>query len=183
MQHRATDTLVERDLERKVLRFRIPRDPYTPVGVFKCFVKMALALIPEGEISLFVEAIDWIRNRDHGAIPPSQAMLYETFADGVFPFRAISALVLTRKIPTAELPYAMFIIAHANSWFQIAVPCPRRDAHVHGKEITFPLFRPALPTGAANRTALREIDLSRTTPVNEVAEFEIGFDSYTVTTT
>jgi hypothetical protein len=80
------------------------------------------------------------------------------------------------------LPYAMFIIAHANSWFQIAVPCPQRDAHVHGKEITFPLFPPALPKGAANRTALREIDLSRTTPVNEVAEFEMGFDNYSVTT-
>ena len=57
----------------------------------------------------------------------------------------LSALVLKRKMPTAELPYAMFIIAHANSWFQIAVPCPQRDAHVHGKEITFPLFPPRFP--------------------------------------
>jgi hypothetical protein len=182
MQHRAADTLMERDLERKILRFRIPRDPYTPVGVFKCFVKMALAIIPEGEIPLFLEAIDWIRTRDHGAMPLSQAVLYEIFTDGMFPFRAISALVLKRKMPTAELPYAMFIIAHANSWLQIAVPCPQRDAHVHGKEITFPLFPPTLPKGAANRMALREIDLSGTTPVNDVAEFEMGFDSYSVTT-
>lgn len=181
IHHRANDMLMERDLERKRLTSKIPRDPYTPVGVFKCFVKMAIAIMPECEVPLFFEAIEWIRTRDCRIMPLSQAILYETFADGVFPFSPMTAFVLKRKSDTTELPYLMFVVAHANSWFQIVVPCPQKDTHIYGKEIAFQLLPPVLPRG--NRTAMREIDLSGTAPVAEVAAFEMRFDSFTVNVT
>ena len=181
IQHRRDDTLVERDIQNKTLRFKIPRDPYTPVGVFKCFVKMALSIVPEVEMGRFSEAIEWIMNSDHSYMPLSEAILYETVVDGVFPFRVMSIWLFRRKRQTAEVPYMMFVIAHANSSFQISIPCPQMDANMYGKEVEIMLFPTPYHFQANSDRMVRKVDLSRTAPERDVAQFEMHFDSYSVT--
>jgi HNH endonuclease len=47
------------DEARKSVQFRLKRDPYTPVGVMKAFVKMGLTLLPEDEMPNFKHALAW----------------------------------------------------------------------------------------------------------------------------
>jgi hypothetical protein len=38
---------------------------YIPIAVFKCFVKMAISVMPEAEVNNFVRTINWIMEKRH----------------------------------------------------------------------------------------------------------------------
>lgn len=50
------------------LKCNFPRQPYRPITVYKMFVKMALALMPDVEFRQLGELREWILNKDHARI-------------------------------------------------------------------------------------------------------------------
>ena len=59
------DDVFEIDEENRVVTFRLRRDPYYPVAVYKAFVKIALTIMPEEQLKHFATTIAWIRETDH----------------------------------------------------------------------------------------------------------------------
>ena len=49
----------------KGLTISTPRRPHIPVAVYKCFVKMAISVMPENELFDFADTISWLLEREH----------------------------------------------------------------------------------------------------------------------
>jgi len=83
----------------KSLTMKHDRQPYTPMGVFKCFVKMALAVMPESEAGPCRHLTNWIREEKHTleSFQFKPLMLLTQSISGPLPNNIISYFLLRRK--------------------------------------------------------------------------------------
>ncbi len=132
------------------ISFKLPKDTYVPLMVFKALIFMALSIMPENELSNFTDTIDWINEGDRGLIGKEQSKynmcdysshIVERFIAGAKPL-PLSAVLLRRKAGK-KVPYCIFALEFDNYGFQIIVPCIGKDAELVGHTINFP-FLPLL---------------------------------------
>ena len=154
------DPIAQLDEEHKCIRFKIKRDSYTPVAVFKAFVKAGLTLLPATELASFRETIEWIMQRDHSRPFIRGLPIYHTFQPGPMPSDLITVALMRRKSNIVQVPFAVFVISFGNDVYQVFLPCPEKDIHLHAQQIYLPPF----PTPAALRTT--QYGSSRTTKVD-----------------
>ena len=113
------------------------RDTYTPLAVYKAFVKIALSLLPYKYLPHFIEATGWIKEHSHliTRFPElgQYAHLIEGFIPGV-PFIPLRATGFIRKNDSIQLPYYQFYLEFANFSYQMAIPCPEKDHYL--KEVS-----------------------------------------------
>ena len=128
------------DEKRKQIRFELQRDAYTPVAVLKAFVRIGVTLVPAEELPNFSEALAWICEPDHSKSPVAKIPVSWTFLPGPMRNDLIVAILLRRRDSVAELPYAFLVLAYGNDVFQVCLPCPKRDNHLKGRMLWFPLF-------------------------------------------
>lgn len=113
------------------------RDTYTPVAVYKAFVKMALSFLPYKYLSNFIDTIEWIKEPIHTIsrfFDLSQyGVVLEKFIPGV-PFLPMRVTGFIRKHDMISLPFYQFYLEFLNFSYQMAIPCPLKDRHL--KEIS-----------------------------------------------
>lgn len=174
------DPLYEVDETNRRVTFTFKRGSYTPVAVFKAFVKIGLTLMPDEELEPFARTLDWIRHRDHSRSWIGQAPLIHTFQNGPMPNDKIIALVLRRKEGVTGIPYSFLILGYGNDVFQVVLPAPAKDADVNGttfKLVPFP--SPGGPDPAKyGRAKPKVVDMTgRAVVRGEETQIRIGYET------
>ena len=126
---RSGDPRLKFDEDAKRIEMSLQREPYIPMGVFKSFVKMALAVMPEPEASKCQHLKHWILEKTHTfeSFPYKPLMLYSQFISGPVPNDKVSFMLVRRKSTVTGSPYVMFMVQYGNHVHQIALPMPKED--------------------------------------------------------
>lgn len=172
---------VKVDEANGMMTFRVPRGPYRPVAVYKAFVKVALSLLPEDEVSAFRETLDWVREEDH-AKQKMNLLFVQTEEHGPTQSEKIFAQILRRKPGCEGFPYAFLILAFGNFVLQVMIPSAKKDACLSGSTIKFPAF----PTIGGpdperyGRAISKAIDMSNSNRISDIWEKSFKFDQIEV---
>jgi hypothetical protein len=161
--------------------------PHIPVAVYKCLTKMAISIMPEGELNHFRETIEWINTEDHSselfeALNYSVNFALLTVSPGSMPYRKIHAFLLKRKLGTEPVPYMIYVVAFGNLLLQIIVPCSKQDQILDGKKVGMGCYRVPFDTNHLYKeTQTRIIDFSSKEVVRD-GNFKItmAYDSVTI---
>lgn len=131
---------VEIDEENNSFTVTAQRESYVPDAVYKCFIKMALSIIPREELIYFEDTLKWIRNEEVNINFPLKA--YRQFVPGVNPFQNIEMILAFRKETSKEsVPYCVFCIGFTNYFYQVYVPYAQPDDFESSeKKFIFPIF-------------------------------------------
>ncbi|BEP62339.1 hypothetical protein GmRootV213_28930 [Variovorax sp. V213] len=179
------DARHELDEATKTVKLTLERPSYVPMGVFKCLVKMAIAVMPPEEEQRCTHLKKWILLPDHtvdsyGYKP--LGIIYQ-FAPGPVPNDRVSYWLLRRKPERADdCLYMQFILQLSNHVFQIALPMHIEDR----KQIEAGAFQTSLwPNTWAGvdhqmqygRSAPTQFDMSGTEQVRgETTSMTIRYD-------
>jgi len=134
------DPIFEQDEVNKIIRVKGYRQPYTPIAVYKCFVKMAISVMPYDLLSYFHETKKWVIEDSHiiSKFDIQPIMTISSFVPGPNPFGSVTMMLYKRKYDHLEVPFMQMVIAFNNLSYQIVVPCVYKDFHLNGKTITVP---------------------------------------------
>jgi hypothetical protein len=170
-QQHVENPVMQLDEENERFAVEVPVDGHVPIAVFKCFVKMALSLMPEEEIGNFGWALGWLQEVKHTRpFHPEMARLWFMFAPGPRPFEGVTAFLFLRKEGVNDVPHCTFVLAIGNESYQMFLPCPEKDSHFQGTQITTPLLPTpyhAKPSKYGLPTHPDSYDLSRTDVVRD----------------
>lgn len=125
MMRDSTDNITTTiDLERKTLRRTGTVPAYVPIAVFKCFVKMAISLMPENEVENFTETIDWILNKKHSNFYAADKKLLVRYRmiPGFNVTKFPACFLYRRKPQIWQGPYMLFLLTYGCFAYFIEVP-------------------------------------------------------------
>ena len=94
---------------------QFPLHPYIPIAVYKCFVKMALSIIPEAEMDKFSDTILWLMEESHSSFYSNGRKLW--LAIQYFnpqPNPRITYALFQNNDDKCLNPYLIFIVDWAN---------------------------------------------------------------------
>lgn len=151
------------DSESKTLTISAHRQPYIPAAVFKCFVKMAISIAPQGLLTEVGHLIRWIRDSEHkfDSFPYKPLAVIQQFTPGPMPYDGVSLFLVRRKLGVMGVPYLQFVVAFGNMMFQIVVPMPEQDKSLFGIPLEVPPFPVPFTEGYEyGKTLVRMLDLS-----------------------
>ena len=115
----------EIDKKAHCLNYTFTAPTHIPVAVFKCFVKMALTIMPEEELKNFKETIEWVRNSKHENIyAPHKLLCRYVMIPGIKPVKA-PIVLLFKRINTdtsKKNPYMIFNLTYGNFSYLIDIP-------------------------------------------------------------
>jgi len=122
-----SDVVIDEDGKGFTLRVKL--QPYTPMGVFKCFVKMALAVMPEAELKFCKHLIKWISEKQHSteSFPFSPLLIFTQFMPFHMPNDVIIYSLQKRKEGITNVPFMQFTILIHNTHYQFFLPMPEQD--------------------------------------------------------
>lgn len=108
------------------------RQSYSPLLVYKSFVKMALSVLPYGYLFYFWSTIEWLQ--ENSDLNSNYAMEnYEWMIERFVPeSRPLSLTVhgFIRNTDIIDVPFYQFVLEFGNYIYQIAVPCKFKDYHL-----------------------------------------------------
>lgn len=144
--------------------------------MYKALVKMALTVMPEEEIENFVDTIKWLQNDKKSVEDCFGQTVISRFFPGIEKFPFIKASLFKRKNNTDITPAYQFLLCFSNYYFQIVVPCFKKDIHLDGKSISLkvvPTFLDFIETKKSGNL----IDFSSHTKVyNEIVPIEMHYE-------
>lgn len=113
----------------RTITFRMERQPYVPMGVFKCMVKMALAVMPPSEAASCAHLKTWILEPAHTFESYRYRPLNVIFQAIPGPLRndTIKYCLLRRKVGSNDAPFMIFVLQFTNALLQIALPMHVED--------------------------------------------------------
>ena len=163
------------------------RSPFIPIAVYKCFVKMALSIMPKHYLPYFWETFDWIREEDHTLQENVVCKVFEQFIPGARPFNDIEMILALRKWKSNEnIPFGIFMICFGNFCYQVYLPFAGPDFIESEKEETFKyLLLPCkyalvLPEGTIH-TILKDLSSSEKIK-GQTIDFTYSFDKKDILT-
>ena len=175
------DSIFETNDEERTITIKGYRQPYVPIAVFKCFVKMALSVIPHGLLVYFSDTKNWLLENSHEITNYDIQPIFtiESAVPGMKPFGDLSIIVLCRKNDTLKVPFMQMILFFGNLGYQIIVPCKEKDFHLNGQHMDISPF--PHPTWALNKSlgpiGISKIDLSGKIPVkNEPVSITMSYE-------
>lgn len=124
------DVRHERDEVARTVKITLDRQAYVPMGVFKCLVKMAIAIMPPEEEQLCAHLKKWILLPTHTfeSYPYQPLRILYQFAPGPLPNDRVICCLLRRKPESADdCLYMQFVLQLSNHVFQIALPMHVED--------------------------------------------------------
>lgn len=119
----------------KTLSVSIPRQSYVPMGVFKCLVKMAMAIMPVGEEGKCGHLRNWLLEKQHTreSYVYTPLLVFRQLILGPVPNDAVSIRLLRRKSEgPQDCPYMQFGLSFSNLILQIALPMHVEDSQLLG---------------------------------------------------
>lgn len=111
------------------LIFHAMRDAYSPIAVYKAFVKMALSLLPYEKMVYFLDTVAWIKEESQLVSKydmSNYTYMIERFIPGPRPL-ILNAKGFIRKSDEYKVPYYQFLLEFGNYSYQIIVPCKAKD--------------------------------------------------------
>jgi HNH endonuclease len=113
----------------RTITFRMERQPYVPMGVFKCMVKMALAVMPPGDAVSCAHLKTWILEPKHTFESYPYQPLNVIFQAIPGPLRneAVTYSLLRRIAGRTDIPHMIFVLHFSNALLQITLPMPVED--------------------------------------------------------
>lgn len=166
------------DEQQRRFNIEFTRDPYTPAGVMKAFVRVGLTLMPEDELANFPELMAWIQNPHHKDTDMGPwGWVHETTHPVSVLHREVLVELHRRENDETRFPYMFLILMFANCIYQVPLFSAARDAQLHEKKI-FPVFSiPAIPGLEQFEPSVRIfVDLSGTeTITGEKVEIELRY--------
>ncbi|MFC3034692.1 HNH endonuclease [Pseudoalteromonas fenneropenaei] len=176
------DKIYEIDEENKSIKITAHKQPYIPAAAFKCFVKMAISVAPKQELSSLKHLITWVGLESHTyeSLSYRPFIVFEQFTPGPKPYSGVTIFLLRRKDTVNDAPYMQFVIAFANTMFQIILPMPDEDSEILGKPIQLTLFpTPFDKHHEYGNTLLTEVDLSSFETIkNEESISYLAYESH-----
>jgi hypothetical protein len=139
----ANENVIKVQEYTKQINFDSTIQPYVPLAVFKCLTKMAISIMPQEELIYFKEAIQWIQMEDHSFDLwnySKQCFFAYTNHHGIMPYNKLHTFLIKRKDTNCLVPYMIYVVAFANLFFQITVPCPAQDQIIKDIEHTLHWF-------------------------------------------
>ncbi|WP_286863705.1 MULTISPECIES: hypothetical protein [unclassified Herbaspirillum] len=157
------------DKNRNILSFNSQKSTYVPLQVYKCFVKMALAVLPEADLKNYQQCFDWVRfNKLPGKFNKSALKISETFVPGENPIPNIWIALFKRTGDKKKNPNLICAIAFRNFLFYFNVPFGAKDKLLdYEKMEEHQIPRMYFLPGQMGKSSTRQIDLSRSTAVKE----------------
>ncbi|MBH0061080.1 hypothetical protein I6E85_07900 [Pseudoalteromonas sp. NZS71] len=173
--------IYEIDEEKKSIKITAHRQPYIPAAVFKCLVKMAISVAPKQDLSSLKHLITWIGLEAHTyeSLPYRPLIVFEQFTPGPMPYSGVTIFLLRRKGAVNDVPYMQFVIAFANTMFQIVLPMLNEDSEIMGKPIQLTLFPiPFSKDYKYGNTSTKKLDMSSFETIrNEEQILYMGYES------
>lgn len=140
------------DPQSKTMTLTAYQRSYIPLGVFKSFVKMALAVMPDIERVACAHLVRWILEESHSLasiaaldvqIRPQAVVRY--IAGPVAPNTFWYALLRRKPEIEVDCPYMIFVLQFSNVVSQIILPMAQQDRELKGRTINLQIFpNPAL---------------------------------------
>ena len=177
------DPIFEVEESNRRVVFTLKRGTYTPIAVYKAFVKIGLTLMPTKEIAPFSDTLDLIRETDHARSWVGQAPIIHTFQNGPMANDRLAVIVLRRKPGVTNVPYAYLVIGYGNDVFQVTLPARQQDAAINGKPLQIvPVPTPGGPDPAIyGRAQPTLLDLTGRQPVSgETTKIAMRYNTGTV---
>lgn len=136
---RATKDFYQIDEECKTLRIESESKPYIPSEAWRCFVKMALSLMPYEKLKHFETLRKWLRYGDIASPPFGKDIfrVFFTFASTPVSYYEMQHVFLERMDDSKDIFYMMYAVAFKHFTFQIILPSDDKDRHLHGKKVDF----------------------------------------------
>ncbi|MEB2489285.1 HNH endonuclease [Burkholderia multivorans] len=134
-----SEPIFEVDEKNRRINFTLRRDAYTPIAVLKTLCKIALTVMPEDDVENYVDALAWLR-QPHVSSPFSAIPVLRSFVPGPIPNDKIAIQLLRRKRDDIDVPYMFMVLMYGNEVYQVFLGSRTRDAHLNGKEGTFPFY-------------------------------------------
>lgn len=125
-----SDARHELDEETQTVKLTVDRPAYVPMGVFKCLVKMAIAVMPPEEGQRCAHLKNWILQPTHTfeSYPYRPLSILYQFAPGPLPNDRLACWLLRRKPDGPDdCLYMQFVLQLSNHVFQIALPMHIED--------------------------------------------------------
>jgi hypothetical protein len=172
---RENDSRHALDEATNTVKLTLERQPYAPMGVFKCLVKMAIAVMPPEEEQRCTHLKKWILLREHTfeSYPYKPLSVIYQFVPGPLPNDRVSCWLLRRRPERADdCLYMQFVLQLSNHVFQIALPMHIEDR----KQLTDGTFQTSLwPNTWAGvdhqmqygRSGYKQFDMSGTEKVRD----------------
>lgn len=108
------------------------RQSYSPLSVYKSFVRMALSVLPYEYMFYFWRTVEWLREKSD--VNSNYAMkdyewIIERFVPGPRPL-SLTVHGFIRNNDVIDVPFYQFVLEFGNFIYQIAVPCKFKDYHL-----------------------------------------------------
>ncbi len=128
------------DLETKKIIRTGTVPSYAPIAVFKCFIKMAITLMPEEEVENFRETINWILNKKHSNYySTNKKLLVRYKMIPGFNVTKYPACILYRRKPHIwKGPYMLFSLTYGCFSYFLEVPTAKDKDFHHIMNVPFP---------------------------------------------
>jgi hypothetical protein len=127
-------------IDDHTVNFKIKRETYIPIMVYKALVKIAITIIPENELQHLEKTILWLKNYDRAFEDYFSQFIMMRFFPGFKPFQFIKAIIFKRKHDDIALPMYQISLSFNNYNFQYIIPCAEKDIHLDGKTVTLRSF-------------------------------------------
>lgn len=113
------------------------RQSYSPLSVYKSFVKMALSMLPYQEMVNFMDTVAWLKEESNIISKydmRNYEWMIERFVPGPHPL-PLEVWGFLRRDDTKFSLYYLFVISFGNLIEQIAVPCHVKDTFENETDI------------------------------------------------
>lgn len=175
-----TNENLHSSIKNNSILYQATAPTHTPMAVYKCFVKMAISVMPENELKPFAKTIEWICNKKHENIFGNKKLLcrYEMIP-GYNTTKHPCYVLYKRKghNSLAIYPYMIFNLTYGNFSYMIEIPT-QEDLLQSIDKIKFPPIPfKSSSTGILNLTSNKSVsDLQQTMLWNFDSIKEISID-------
>lgn len=145
IQQKQGDELIDFDPDKNESSFlaKATIHKYRPLGVYKALLKMALSILDAKHLTYLRPALKWIATNglQEGAVNDITGYKCITsFTSGPAPYPFPTVLIMRRKHDLLNCPYMTFVLLFHNYTYQIFLPCPSKDRHLHGMKANISMW-------------------------------------------
>ena len=156
------DDIAYVDEESNAVEIKLQRQPYSPLGVYNSFVKMAIALAPQEILPRLDSTRRCLIQNDIDRFLYFKPFMIQTLIPGPGPMKNEIFAMLLKRSKEENIPSLIFWLAVSNYCFQIVVPCPELDQNLAGKEVSVPKIpHPLMDINPYGSSTSRKVDLSK----------------------
>lgn len=167
--------------EKGNIEFNVINNPYTPINIFKCLLKIALTLIPDEEVSKYSHCLKFIMQDENASNFAHHAKQIHIGALG-FNVSVPNIFIFKKRDFESKLPTHWIKLYFQNSYIQYYLPFNQDDkVLLVGEELSTPLCPPLIraatqPIGTAKK--LEKVDLSSyEKTIGELKKLSLTFDA------